>query len=434
VIRRLIRGRLLSFHAEPQGPDDHGAFTHVEDGALILDGGLIEAMGEYRDLAARAGDAVLHDHRPHLILPGFVDPHIHFPQMQVIASWGAELLDWLNRYTFPEEARFADPAHAARIAAAFFDALARHGTTTPVAFCSVHPGSADAFFAEAEGRGIRALGGKVMMDRNAPESVRDTAQAAHDDSAALIARWHGRGRLGYAITPRFAVTSTPAQLDAAGALAAAHPDCPIQTHLAENHAEIATVARLFPDARDYTDVYARHGLLRGNTLLGHCLHLSERETAAIAQAGATPVFCPTSNLFLGSGLFDEARLRARGIRTAIATDVGGGTSLSMLATLAEAYKVLALQGQRLHPFRAFHWITRGNALALGMAGRIGTLDPGSEADLVVLDARATPEMALRMERAETLAEELFVLMIMGDDRAVAQTWIGGEPAKPAAPG
>lgn len=433
-MRKLLRGRVLNFIAEPQGPDDTGAFTYIEDGAVILSGGLIEAVGSHATLALRAAGAEVIDHRPHLILPGFIDPHIHFPQIQVIASWGAQLLDWLNTYTFPEEARFADPGHADRMATAFFDQLIAHGTTTPAAYCSSHPASVDAFFAEAARRDMRAIGGKVLMDRNAPEGVRDTARSAYDDSAALIARWHGRGRALYAITPRFALTSTPAQLDAAGALAAAHPDCHVQTHLSENHDEIAQTLALFPDARDYTDIYELHGLLGPKTLLGHCLHLAAREVDAIASAGAHPVFCPTSNLFLGSGLFDDAGLRGRGIANAVATDVGGGTSFSMLRTLHEGYKVLQMRGQTLHPLRAFHWMTRGNALALGLADRIGTLDPGTEADLVVLDARATPAMALRMERAQTLSEELFVLQIMGDDRAVAETYVAGKPWKCAAPG
>jgi guanine deaminase len=345
--------------------------------------------------------------------------------VQVIASWGAQLLDWLNTYTFPEETRFADPTHAAAMAVAFFDQLIAHGTTTAMAFCSVHPQSAEAYFAEAARRNMRVLGGKVMMDRNAPDGLRDTPQTGYDDSKALIARWHGAGRARYAITPRFAITSTPEQLDAAGVLAAEHPDCPIQTHLSENHGEIALTKSLFPDARDYLDVYQRRGLLRANTCLGHCLHLEDREIAAIAEAGAHPVFCPTSNLFLGSGLFDDAGLRAQGIVNGVATDLGGGTSYSMLATLHEGYKALQLRGQTLHPFRAFHWMTRGNASVLGMADRIGTLDPGTEADIVILNARATSAMALRMDRARTLAEELFVLQIMGDDRAVVETYIAG---------
>jgi guanine deaminase len=396
---------------------------------VIVAGGLIEAVGDYAALRGRAEAEV--DHRPHLITAGFVDTHIHFPQVQVIASWGAQLLDWLNTYTFPAETRFADEAHAARMAAAFFDLLIAHGTTTAVAFCSVHPASAEAYFAEAARRDMRMLGGKVLMDRNAPDGLRDDAQSGYDDSKALIARWHGRGRALYAIAPRFAITSTPAQLEAAGALAAEHPDCHVETHLSENPAEIALTAELYPEARDYTDVYARHGLLGPKTLLGHAIHLSDREMAAIAEAGAHPVFCPTSNLFLGSGLFDEAAMRARGIVSGIATDVGGGTSYSMLRTLDEGYKVLQLRGQPLHPLRALHWITRGNAVALGLEDRIGTLAAGSEADLVVLDARATPAMALRMETVETLGEELFVLQTLGDDRAIAETYVAGVAQKAA---
>ncbi|MBN2759912.1 MAG: guanine deaminase, partial [Rhodobacteraceae bacterium] len=273
--------------------------------------------------------------------------------------------------------------------------------------------------------------GKVMMDRNAPDALCDTPQSSYDDSKALIARWHGKGRLGYAITPRFAITSTPEQMEAAQALAAEHPDCHIQTHLSENHAEIALSCQLYPDAKDYTDIYARYGLLRGNSLLGHSIHLSDREIGALAEADAKPVFCPTSNLFLGSGLFNDAKLRGAGLTNAIATDIGGGTSYSPLQTLAEGYKVLQLQGQRLHPYRAFHWITRGNAVALGLADRIGTLDPGSEADFVVLNARATPAMAQRMKRARGLADELFTLQVMGDDRAVGQTYVAGQQRKTA---
>jgi guanine deaminase len=433
MTRTLLRGRLLSFHTEPRGRDDSASHTYVEDGALLIDGGRIAAMGENAALAPQAAGARVIDHRPHLILPGFIDPHIHFPQVQVIASWGAQLLDWLNGYTFPEEMRFADPDHAARMAAAFLDLLLAHGTTTAVAFCSSHPGSAEALFAEAARRDMRMLGGKVMMDRNAPADLCDTAQAGYDDSKALIARWHGRGRALYAISPRFAITSTPGQLDAAGALAAEHPDCPIQTHLSENRDEIAYTLQLFPQARDYLDVYQTHGLVRANTLLGHAIHLTGREIDVLAETGAKPVFCPTSNLFLGSGLFGDAGLRARGIVNAIATDVGGGTSYSMLQTLNEGYKILQLQGQKLDPLRAFHWITRGNAVALGLDDRIGTLDPGTEADVVVLDARATPAMALRMERAAALADELFVLQMLGDDRAVVQSYVAGHPMKPAPP-
>jgi len=267
------------------------------------------------------------------------------------------------------------------------------------------------------------------MDRNAPEGLRDTALTGYDESKALIGRWHGKGRALYAITPRFAITSTPGQLEMPGALVIEHPGCYLQTHLSENHDEIAYTASLYPDSPDYLGVYERYGLLSPRALMGHCLHLSPREIGVMAETGARPVFCPTSNLFLGSGLFDDAGLRAAGLVNAIATDVGGGTSYSMLQTLHEGYKVLQLQGQNLHPLRAFHWITRGNAIALGLEDRIGTLAEGSEADIVVLDARATDAMALRMARAETLSEELFILQIMGDDRAVVQTYVAGEPQK-----
>mgnify|MGYP005849687355 CR=1 FL=1 len=426
---RLLRGRLLTFHAEPQGPEDTSAYSYIEDGALWISEGLIVAVGDYDGVAAQAPGVPVTDHRPHLMMAGFIDPHIHFPQTQVIASWGAQLLDWLNTYTFPEETRFANPAHAARMAALFLDQLTAHGTTTAAAYCSVHAPAAEALFAEAARRDMRMIAGKVMMDRNAPDGLRDTAQTAYGDSKALIARWHGKGRAHYAITPRFAITSTPEQLEMAGALVTEHPECYLQTHLSENHDEIAFTARLYPDAPDYLGVYEHYGLLSPKALMGHCLHLSPREIGVMRETGTRAVFCPTSNLFLGSGLFDDAGLRAAGLVNAIATDVGGGTSYSMLQTLGEGYKVLQLQGQRLHPLRAFHWITRGNAVALGLEDRIGTLKPGSEADIVVLDARATPAMALRMERAETLSEELFILQIMGDDRAIAQTYVAGEPQK-----
>ncbi len=425
--RTLLRGRVLDFLREPQGPGDTDALRYIEDGAIVTEGGLIAAVGDYAGLRGTATREI--DHRPCLLMAGFIDPHIHFPQVQVIASWGAQLLDWLNGYTFPAEIGFADPDHAAKMATAFLDLLVAHGTTTAVAFCSVHRASVEAYFAEAARRDMRMIGGKVLMDRNAPEALRDTPQSGYDDSKALIADWHGRGRALYAIAPRFAITSTPEQLELAGALAAEHPDCHVETHLSENRAEIAFTAELYPEARDYTDVYARFGLLGPKTLLGHAIHLSDRERGVLAETGAHPVFCPTSNLFLGSGLFDDAGLRARGLVSAIATDVGGGTSYSMLRTLDEGYKVLQLGGQSLHPYRAFYWITRGNAVALGLEDRIGTLAPGSEADIVVLDARATPASALRMAAAESLAEELFVLQILGDDRAVAETYVAGVPQK-----
>lgn len=393
--------------------------------------GVIVAPGNYQDVAAGSGDATLIDHRPHLLMAGFIDAHIHFPQVQIVASWGNQLLDWLNDYTFPAEAEYANAQHARAMAGRFCNLLTDHGTMTAGAFCSVHAASAEALFAEAADRNIRMIAGKTMMDRNAPDTVLDTPQSSFDVSKALIEQWHGKGCASYAITPRFAITSTPEQLEMARALASEHPDCYIQTHLSENHDEIAFTAELYPDARDYLDVYEGYGLLGPRTLLGHAIHLKDREIGAIADTGAHPVFCPTSNLFLGSGLFDDAGLRARGIQSGIATDIGAGTSYSMLQTLNEGCKILQLQDQKLHTLRAFYWITCGNAEVLGMADKIGTLDAGTEADIVVVNARVTPAMEVRMDRADSLSEELFVIQMMGDDRAIAQTYVAGIPQKQA---
>lgn len=422
---RIIRGRTLSFLREPIGPDDDDAYVYRTDGALAVRDGMILAAGDYADVARDYPGAQVDDHRPHLVLPGFIDTHLHFPQTQVIASWGAELLDWLNTYTFPEEAKYADPAHCQAMADRFLDLLLAHGTTTGVVYGSVHKPSAEALFAASHARGMRMIVGKVMMDRNAPEGVLDTAQSGYDDTKALINDWHGKGRIGVAITPRFAITSTPEQLEAAGALAAEHPEAWVQTHLSENRAEIELTKSLFPDAPDYLGVYERFGLLGARSLMGHAIHLTERERALMAETGTVAVFCPTSNLFLGSGLYDADGLRADGVRRAVATDIGGGTSYSMLRTLDEGYKALALRGQRMTPLAGFWWATLGNAQALGLEGQIGTLEQGTEADIIVLDAAATPAMAQRFETVETLAEELFLLQVLGDDRAVTGVYVGG---------
>ncbi|MGO4832486.1 guanine deaminase, partial [Rhizobiaceae sp. 2RAB30] len=342
-----------------------------------------------------------------------------------------ELLDWLNTYTFPEETKFCNAQHGRRIARLFLDEMIRQGTTSVVAYCSVHKESAEAFFAESHDRDMLNIAGKVMMDRNAPEGVLDTPQSGYDDTKALIETWHGRGRQHYAITPRFAITSSPEQMEMAQALMREHPDLHMQTHLSENHAEIAFTQELYPWSTDYTDVYERYDLLGGRSLFGHCIHLSEREADALSASGSVAVFCPTSNLFLGSGLFDYQRFRQRekSLRIAAATDVGGGTNYSMLRTMDEAYKVIALNGEKLNPLGSFWQVTRGNAEALSLVDRIGTLEPGTDADLVVLNARATPVMRLRMETVASLAEELFLLQTLGDDRAIAEVYVSGKPAK-----
>ncbi|MGX9574541.1 guanine deaminase [Mesorhizobium sp. f-mel] len=428
----LLRGRTLSFLRWPETVDDHSAWRYEDDGGLLLRDGRIVAAGAYADVEKKADEGVKKiDHRPHLLLPGFIDAHAHFPQMQVIASYGAELLDWLNTYTFPEETKFQNAQHGRRIARLFLDEMVRHGTTTVAAYCSVHRESAEAFFAESHDRNMLNIAGKVMMDRNAPEGVLDTPQSAYDHSKALIAEWHGKGRQHYAITPRFAITSSPEQLEMAGALCREYPDLHMQTHLSENHAEIAFTLQLYPQAHDYTDVYEHYGLLGRKSLFGHCIHLSEREADALSDTGSVAVFCPTSNLFLGSGLFDYQRFRTRdkALRIAAATDVGGGTNYSMLRTMDEGYKVIALNGEKLNPFQSFWQLTRGNAEALSVVERIGTLDQGSDADIIVLDARATPAMRLRMETADTLAEELFLLQTQGDDRAVREVYVAGRAMK-----
>jgi guanine deaminase len=426
---RAIRGRLLNFLRAPRGAGDAQSYRYIADGIVVVKDGKIDAVGPAAELMRRlpAGMPV-ERFADALIMPGFIDPHIHFPQTQVIASYGAQLLEWLEKYTFVEEQKFADPAHAARNAEFFLDELARNGTTTALAYCTAHPASAHALFAAAHKRNVGMIAGNSVMDRNAPPGLLAPAKTAIADSRDLIARWHGTGRQRYAVTPRFAITSTDEQLAQLGALLAEFPTVLMQTHLAENLNEIATVKKLFPNEASYTAVYARFGLLGPRSLLGHCIHLDKAEIALLRDSRSVAVFCPTSNLFIGSGLFDYDGLAAAGVRIALATDVGGGTSYSMLRTAAEAYKVMQLNGQNLAALAAFDLMTRGNAAALGLENEIGTIVPGAYADLVVLDARATPAMAHRMATARTLEEELFVLMTMGDDRAVRQTFIAGAPA------
>lgn len=432
----LLRGRLLSFLRAPQSLTDTASYAYEEDGGLLIEDGIIAIRGPYAAIRAKApADVVEIDHRPHLILPGLIDTHLHFPQMQVIASYAANLLEWLNTYTFHEECRFVEMSHATRIAGHFYEELIRHGTTTAVAYCSVHKTSADAFFAEAMRRNMRMIGGKVMMDRNAPQGLLDTPQMGYDETRQVIEDWHGKGRNHVAITPRFAITSTPEQMEATAALAREFPDLHIQTHLSENHDEIRYTCELYPEAIDYTDIYARYGLLGEKTLFGHCIHLSEREADAMSEAGSVAVHCPTSNLFLGSGLFPLKALsrREKPVRIGLATDIGGGSSYSMLRTMDEAYKIQQLLGERLNPLDSYYHMTLGNAEALSLADRIGTLEEGTDADLVVLNAASTPAMALKMEVVTTLHEELFLLQTMGDDRAVVETYVAGRSAKLALP-
>ncbi|MDB5706081.1 MAG: hypothetical protein JWN66_3197 [Sphingomonas bacterium] len=417
---------LTAFHAEllsvPEDPAQGGAIRHHSDGLLVVENGLVVAFGDHADLAPRFADVPV-EHLPGLIVPGFVDTHIHYPQTDSIAAHGAQLLEWLERHIFPAEAAFADRGHADAVASFFLDELLRNGTTSALVFATVHAASVDALFEAALARDMRIVSGKVLMDLG-PETLHDSVETGRADSEALIARWRGRGRLGYAVTPRFALTSSDAQLAGAGDLVAAHPEVLMHTHLAENVGEIAAVAERFPTARDYLDVYDRFGLVGPRSVFAHCIHMDDRALARMGEAGSSIAFCPTSNLFLGSGLFDLARADAFRVKTGIGTDVGAGTSFSLLATLGEAYKIGQLCGTSLDPFRALHLATAGGARALGLGDRIGGLQPGQEADFVLLDPAATPLLARRTAGA-SLSDRLFALQILGDDRAIARTWLAG---------
>jgi guanine deaminase len=424
----LLLGQTLSFSGDPFVQPWETCVEHHEGGGVLIEDGRVGAIGDGAALRAANPGARVTDYGRDLILPGFVDAHMHYPQTGIIASWGKRLIDWLNAYTFPEEMRFADPVYAAEVAGRTLDLALAHGTTTLCSFCTIHPASVDAFFEAGRARGMRVVAGRTCMDRDtAPEGLRDTAQAAHDESAALIARWHGRDRATYAITPRFSPTSTPAQLEALGALWAANPTCLMQTHLSEQVDEVAWVKGLHPQARDYLDTYEAQGLLGARGLYGHAIHLEPREIDRLAEVGAAAVHCPTSNTFIGSGLFDLAGLKARGLTVGLATDTGGGSSFSMLRTMAAAYEVAQLRGQAIHPAQLLWLATEGSARALHLEGIVGSLRPGVEADLVVLDLASTPAIAQRATRAGDLWEAVFPTIMMGDDRAVRATWVAGRP-------
>jgi guanine deaminase len=426
-----LRGTLVTCRDDPFLTDPAKAFVVETDGIVVCRDGLIERVGPAAEMLATLPRGVtVADYTGCLIAPGFIDTHVHYVQTGIVASYGTQLLDWLDRYAFPAEMAFEDPAHAAAMARIFCDELLRNGTTTALVFCAVYPQSVDALFAEAERRGMRIAAGKVLMDRNAPEKLRDTAQQGYDDSKALIARWHGRGRCIYAITPRFAGTSTPEQLEAAGALWREHPDVMVQTHIAENRREIEWTAELFPERKNYLDIYDHYGLIGRRAVLAHGVHLSEDELCRCHQSGAALSHCPTSNMFLGSGLFRIAAAKdaRRPVQVGLGTDIGGGTSFSLLATMGAAYEIAQLNGRALSAVEAFYLATLGGARAMGLEDRIGSIAPGKEADLVVLDPQATPLLALRSTRAESVEDLLFALMTLGDDRAVRATSVAGAPA------
>jgi guanine deaminase len=420
-----FRAQLLTFNGDPAQSSNAAVFN--EDGLLIVEDGHVVAAGAYAALSSQlAPGTQVQDMRDKLIVPGFIDTHIHYPQTDMIASPAPGLLPWLDTYTFPTERRFADPAYAQDTASFFVEELLACGTTTALVYCTVHKESADALFTESEARNLRMVAGKVLMDRNCPEFLRDTAQSGYDDSAELIGRWHNRGRQMYALTPRFAPTSTEAQLEACGVLAREHADIFIQSHVAENTDEVKWVADLFPGHRSYLDIYDHYGLLRRRAVYGHCIHLDAEDRKRMAQTGTVASHCPTSNLFLGSGLFDFDKAAEAGMPVALATDVGGGTSFSMLQTMNEAHKVARLTGHHLTATRMFWLATAGAAEALDLADKVGTLAPKSEADFIVLDPQATPLLARRTGRTESLEELLFAFALLGDDRAIFETYAAGK--------
>jgi guanine deaminase len=423
-----LRGQVLRFKADPfvVGPDD--AVEFFADGLIVISNGNIQAVGDAGQLLLQLPEKVsITQYRDDLIMAGFIDTHVHYPQTEVIASYGTQLIEWLDKYTFPAEMKFSDKDYAKAAAQFFVQECFRNGVTTASVYCTVHRHSVDAFFEAAGAYNLRMIAGKVLMDRNAPVGLRDTALLAYEESKALIEQWHGKGRALYAITPRFAPTSSPAQLEAAGTLWREHRGTYMQTHVSENHAEIEWVKQLYPKSQDYIGVYEQYGLLGPRMILGHGIYLSKREKAVVAETGSAIAHCPTSNLFIGSGLFDikAAQSGENKMLTGLASDIGGGSSFSMFHTMKAAYEVAQLRGYSLHPVAAYYLASLGSAKALYLDDKIGNLDAGFEADLIVIDLNSTPLIQERMKHAQTLEEVLFAQMILADDRAIKATYVSG---------
>ena len=421
----LLCGQVLTFSGDPFVTAWQDAVQVNNTGGVLIRDGLIEMVDDAATLRASHPNAKVVEYGDKLILPGFVDAHVHYPQTGIIASWGKRLIDWLNTYTFPEEMRFGDPDYAADIAGRYLDLTLANGTTTVCSYATIHPTSVDAIFEAAAARGQRVVAGKTCMDRNAPDGLRDTAQSAYDDSKALIGKWHGQGRAHYAITPRFSPTSTVEQLNALGALWAEHPEVLMQTHLSEQVDEIEWVKGLYPDARDYLDTYEAHELLGARGIYGHSIHREPREIDRLSEVGGAVVHCPTSNTFIGSGLFDLAAMKAHSIPVGLATDTGGGSSFSMLRTMAAAYEVAQLRGVAVHASQLLWLATAGSARSLHLQDHIGSLKVGNDADICVLDLASTPAIAQRSVRANDIWEAVFPTIMMGDDRAIADVWVNG---------
>jgi guanine deaminase len=419
------RASILHSIADPAVVGVEQSYEYFEDGLLVIDGGQVAKVGHAADLLPILKGVEITEYRDALITPGFIDSHIHYPQTGMIASYGEQLLDWLNTYTFPTERQFANKAHAADVAGIFLKELLRNGTTTALVFGTVHKQSVDAFFEAAQALNLRMIAGKVLMDRNAPDYLTDTPESGYTDSKELIERWHGKGRLHYAVTPRFAPTSSPEQLALAGKLFQEYPDLYMHTHLSENRQEIEWVKALFPERKGYLDVYDHYQLIGARAVFAHGVHLCDAQCQRLAATGSAVAFCPTSNLFLGSGSFDLNKLEQHGVRVGLGTDVGAGTSFSQLQSLNDAYKIMQLQGKKLNPFKSLYLATLGGANALYLDDKLGNFLPGKDADFVVLDYNATPLISYRMQQATTLAEKLFALTMLGDDRAIKETFAAG---------
>lgn len=433
-----IRSAFLDFIADPFLVSEQDSVRYLEDGLLVLEDGKIKDFGPYSELSAQYTNLPTITYPDKLILPGFIDTHIHFPQVEILASYGEQLLEWLTTYTFPAERKFHNQDYAQKVAAFFLDELLRNGTTTALVFATVHPESVEAFFEEADRRNLRMITGKVMMDRNAPEFLMDTAETSYQESKTLIQKWHKHNRLLYAVTPRFAVTSSNEQLQQAQRLLTEFPDVYLHTHLSENVNEVELVAQLFPESAGYLDVYDRFGFVQPRSIFAHGVQLRDDEFRRLAATKAAIAFCPTSNLFLGSGLFKLAQAKSpeHPVLVGLGTDIGGGTSFSMLRTAHEAYKVAQLQNQKLSPFRALFLATLGGAQALYLDDKLGNFNVGKEADFVVLDLQSTPLMAFRTPNPHAstiaeLAERVFTVMILGDDRAIHATYVLGKQHRKA---
>jgi len=422
---KAFRGEILHFLSDP-AKDNEQSYQYFEDGVLVVKDGLVETVGLASDiLPMLADDVVVKQHDNGLLMPGFVDTHIHYPQTEIIGSYGEQLLEWLETYTFPTESQFGDTNFAKPRAQFFLDQLLTNGTTTALVFGTVHPESVDAFFTQAEELNVRMICGKVMMDRNAPDNLTDTAESSYEESKALIEKWHGKGRLHYAVTPRFAPTSTSEQLHKAGQLLEEYPDVFMHTHLSENKNECAWVSDLFPECENYLDVYDKHGLLSKRSVFAHGIHLCDSEYQRLSDTDSSLSYCPTSNLFLGSGLFNLKKAEEFNVDVGLGTDVGGGTSFSQLQTLNEAYKIQQLRGEKLTALKSFYLATLGGASALDLDDKIGNFTPGKEADFIVLDYKSTDLMRVRMNNTKDILERLFVLTTLGDDRTVRETYVMG---------